>query len=200
MATGDYCTLEEIKARLWPEGASADTVSDTVLEAIISAASAQIDNFCGRRFWITDTTETRYFTTADNEYLWPDVDIVSITSIAVDYDMDRSYSTALDTDDYDLLPTNAALDGKPYSYLRISPLGTERFPTHEAGVQITGYFGWSEIPAAVKQATLIQAERLWKRRDAPFGMISNPAGGDMRLISDLDPDVQILLMRYRKWV
>lgn len=200
MAIGDYCTLAELKARLWPEGATSDTVSDDVLEAIITAVSRVVDNHCGRRFWTTDTTETRYFTTQDNEYLWPDVDVISITSIAVDYDGGRTYSTSLDTDDYDLLPTNAALDSKPYSYLRISPLGSERFPTHEAGVQITGYFGWSATPASVKQATLLQAERIWKRRDAPFGVISNPAGGDMRLLDAIDPDLQVLLWHYRKWV
>lgn len=199
MATGDYCTLADMKARLWPEGATADTLSDDIIESIISAASAQIDNFCGRRFWTTDTTETRYFTADDNEYLWPDVDIISITSIAVDDDMSRAYATTLDTDDYDLLPANAALVGKPYSYIRISPLSSERFPTHQNGVRITGYFGWSAIPASVKQATLLQAERLWKRRDAPFGIISNPAGGDMRLLEALDPDVQTLLYNYRKW-
>jgi hypothetical protein len=42
--------------------------------------------------------------------------------------------------------------------------------------------------------------RIWKRKDTPYGIISNPMGGDMRLIEKLDPDVQALLWNYRKWV
>lgn len=200
MATGDYCTLAEIKERLFPTGSEPDNITDAMLTNIITAVSRQIDLFCSRRFWTTDTTETRYFTTDDNEYLWPEFDIISVTSMAVDYDGGRTYSTTLDTDDYDLLPDNAALDSKPYSYVRIAPMGQERFPTHQRGVQIVGYFGWSATPAGVKEAALIQVGRIWKRKDSPFGMISNPVGGEIRMIEKLDPDVQVLLWNYRKWV
>lgn len=200
MATGDYCTLAELKERLWPSGEETDNITNTMLSNIITAVSSQIGNFCGRRFYTTDTTEVRYFTTVDGEYLWPDLDIISVTTMAVDYNADRTYSTSLDTGDYDLLPTNASLDSKPYSYIRISPLGTERFPTHQNGVKIEGYFGWSAIPAAVKEACLLQCQRVWKRKDSPFGMVSNPVGGEIRMIDKLDPDVQVLLWNYRKWV
>jgi hypothetical protein len=106
MATGDYCTLAEIKSRLWPEGTAPDTISDTMLSGIISAVSRLVDLFCSRRFYTTVADETRYFTTEDNEYLFPDLDIISVTSIAVDYNGGRTYGAA--TTDYDLLPDNAA--------------------------------------------------------------------------------------------
>jgi hypothetical protein len=192
--------LAELKTRLWPEGATSDTVSDTVLETIITSVSREIDALCGRRFWTTDTTETRYFTAHDPTILFPEVDIVSITSIAVDYDGSRAYSTTMDTADYDLLPANAAVDSIPYSWIEIAPMGDESFPTHRNGVKVVGYFGWSAVPAAVEEATLIQCQRVWKRRDSPFGVISNPAGGDMRLLEKIDPDVQALLWNYRKVV
>ena len=199
-ATGDYCSLMEIKERLWPEGANTDSISDLMLGNMITATSRLIDDICNRRFYTTAADETRYFTTQDSEYLFPDLDIISITSIAVDYNAGRTYSTTLATTDYDLLPDNAALDGKPYSYIRIAPLGEEAFPTHQKGIKIIGKFGWSAVPAAVREACLIQVERVWKRKDSPFGIISNPVGGDMRLIEKLDPDVQVLLWNYRKWV
>ncbi len=199
-ATGDYCSLMEIKERLWPPGANTDSVSDLMLGNIITAVSRQVDNFCERRFYTTAADETRYFTTEDTEYLFPDLDVISVTSIAVDYDGGRAYSNTLATTDYDLLPDNAALDSKPYSYIRIAPLGQERFPTHQKGIRIVGKFGWSSVPAGVKEACLIQVERIWKRKDSPFGIISNPVGGDMRLLDKLDPDVQVLLWNYRKWV
>lgn len=199
MATGDYCTVGELKQRIWPTGTTPDTTEDIMLQSIITATSRAIDNFCGRRFYTTAADETRYFTTRDEEYLWPDLDIISITSIAVDYNADRTYSTSLDTADYDLLPDNADTDSKPWSYLRIAPLGTERLPKHQRGIKIVGKFGWSTVPTAVKEACLLQGMRLWRRRDAPFGVISNPAGGDMRLLEHIDPDVQMLLYPYRKW-
>lgn len=200
MATGDYCTLAELQYRIWPPGATADTADDAALENIITAVSRTVDNFCNRRFYTTDTTETRYFSTYDNEFLYPDVDIVSITTLKVDYDGDRTYEITFDTTDYDLMPANAAVDSKPYSWVQISPLGTERWPTHRNGIEIVGYFGWSATPAAVKEATLIQSMRVWKRKDSPFGIISNPVGGELRLLNKLDPDVEVLLAPYKKWV
>src|SRR5512139_410875 len=154
--TGDYCSLVEIKERLWPEGANTDSISDLMLGNIITAVSREIDNICNRRFYTTAADETRYFTTKDSEYLFPDLDIISITSITIDEDAGRTYGTTLATTDYDLYPENAALDSKPYSYIRISPLGEHGFPTHAKGVKIIGKFGWSTIPAAVREACLIQ--------------------------------------------
>lgn len=200
MATGDYCTVGELKNRIWPAGSTPDTDEDIMLQSVITAISRVIDNYCGRRFYTTSTDETRYFTTSDEEYLYPHYDIVSVTSIAVDYNGDRTYNTSMDTGDYDLLPADAATDSKPYSYIRVSPLGTERFPSHQNGVKIVGKFGWSTVPVPVKEACILQAQRLWKRKDAPFGIISNPAGGEMRLIDKLDPDIELLLYPYRKWV
>jgi hypothetical protein len=200
MATGDYCSLPELKYRIWPDGTTPDSENDTMLASIITAVSREIDNLCGRRFYTTTADETRYFTTSDKEYLFPNLDIVSITSLKVDYNANRTYSVTLGTDDYDLEPANASLDSKPYSWIRISPLGSEVFPTHSKGVQIIGKFGWSAVPSAVKEACLLQALRVWTRRNAPFGIISNPVGGDMRLLTQIDPDLQLLLYEYKKWV
>ena len=56
---------------------------------------------------------------------------------------------------------------------------------------------WYVEPAVVK-ATAIQAHRLFKRRDAPFGVVANAAsGGDMR-ISNLDMDVIALVRPYAR--
>ena len=200
MATGDYCSLPELKARIWPDGVTPDSVDDAILSSIISAVSREIDNMCGRRFYTTTADETRRFTTEDREYLYPEYDVISVTSIKVDYDGDKTYETTLDTSDYDLMPTNASTDSKPYAWIQISPQGSECWPTHVNGIQIVGKFGWSAVPGSIKEACLLQSARLWKRRDAVFGIISNPAGGDMRLIDRLDPDVQLLLWAYRKWV
>jgi hypothetical protein len=54
----------------------------------------------------------------------------------------------------------------------------------------------SAVPAAIRQATVILAMRLFKRLDAPLGMISNDLGS-MR-VGRFDPDVEALVAPFRK--
>jgi hypothetical protein len=198
MATGDYCTLAELKSRIWPDGQTPDNTNDIMLQSMITGVSRVIDDMCGRRFWTTTADETRYFSAQDGEYLFPDIDIISVTTLATDLDGDRVYETTWDTEDYDLLPENASLDSIPYSHIQVSPLGEDAFPIGTKSVKIIGKFGWSSTPAAVREACIIQTMRIYKRRDAPFGMVSNPVGGDVRMLEKLDPDVQVMLYPYRR--
>ena len=50
-------------------------------------------------------------------------------------------------------------------------------------------------PATVTQASLIQASRLWKRKDRWVGM---PRTGVVEMLRELDPDVRQFLSAYRK--
>lgn len=59
-------------------------------------------------------------------------------------------------------------------------------------------FEWSaeDVPKVVRSATLIQAERLFKRSAAPLGIatVNTVDGGTgMRITARLDPDVDVLL-------
>ncbi len=79
------------------------------------------------------------------------------------------------------------------------PNGSYSFPRGGSNsIKIVGKFGWSSHPDAVREACLLYCMRLFKRRDAPFGIISNPVGGDMRLLNRLDPDIEMLLAPYRR--
>lgn len=199
MADGDYCTSTELKRRLWPDGTTPDTSNDTDLGNIITAVSAWINNYCGRRFYSTAADETKYYTADLPDVLFCGDDILSVTTLATDDDGDRTYETTWATTDYDLLPLN----GAPYTRIELAPLGEQSFPVHRKGVKIVGKFGYcatASLPAAVKEACVLQCMRVWKRRDAPFGVVSNPVGGEMRLIVDLDPDVAQLLDPYRRVV
>jgi hypothetical protein len=65
-------------------------------------------------------------------------------------------------------------------------------------VKVTGIFGWPSVPAAVKQAALIQAGAIWSSRTAPFGVIgSQDLGGVLRMSAALHPEARILLEPYR---
>jgi hypothetical protein len=51
---------------------------------------------------------------------------------------------------------------------------------------------------AVKQATVIQAARIFKRNDSPLGIAGFGEMGAVRVGVQLDPDVKHLIDVYRK--
>lgn len=180
--TNGYCSLSELKARL----GITDTNDDTVLEAVIEAASRAIDGETGRVFYAT--TETRYFTAEDGELLFVD-DLLSVTSLKTDLDGDRVYETTWSATDYDLEPYNRT----PKTRIQMAPYGTRYFPSVRRGVEITGSWGYSATaPDAINEACLLMAARLFKRKGAPFGVLMNPDLGTAR-IPQIDPDVKLLI-------
>ncbi len=56
-----------------------------------------------------------------------------------------------------------------------------------------------QYPGPVIEACLIQAARIWKRKDAPFGVTGATEFGQASVIVRLDPDVRQLLSTYR-WI
>lgn len=186
--TNGYCTLDEFKTRADIVGST----DDTMLETMIEAASRMIDGWCGRSFY-EDTAQTRYYTPEAFDVLALPDDLVSITTLKTDEDADRVYETTWTTDDYDLEPNTA-----PYQRIYPSLIGDYMFPTHRKAVQIVGTFGYSAVPHAVREACLLQTMRLYKRKDAPFGVAGTQDAGQLQTISAIDPDVKQQLMPYRR--
>jgi len=86
-----------------------------------------------------------------------------------------------------LYPLSAAHRGHPWTRMAYPGWRPEV-------VTVTAQWGWSSVPETVEQATLLQAARFFKRRDAPFGVAGSPESGtEMRLLSKVDPDVALLL-------
>jgi len=192
--TNGYATLAELKARL----NITDTADDAVLEAVITAASRSIDADTGRQFFAT--TATRYFT-ADSSYLVFIDDLLSITSLKADLDGDRVHEDTWSSSDYDLEPYNGASQSiqEPYTRIRLRPRSNKYFPTFRHGVEVVGSWGFAATaPAPVNEACLIQAARLFKRKDAPFGVLGTPELGVVRL-PKLDMDVRQLLAPFVRY-
>lgn len=188
MADGDYITLAELASSL----SLTETFADDDLEAAITAASREVDRRTGRRFYAANGT--RYYTPGSPHRLWID-DLASLGSVAVDANMDNTFSESwvLNTD-FVLEPLNAAEDGAPYTTITVSAGGTREFPLWQRSVRVTGRFGWDAAPAQVKQATSILASRLVKRvREAPFGVAGFGIDGGAVRVPSLDPDVDALL-------
>jgi hypothetical protein len=192
-----YCTLADLKAALRVQ----DSIDDSLLELAIESASREIDGYCERVFYSTSATRV-YAPT--NIYTVTTDDIISVTTLKSSSD-GVTYDITWATSDYQLEPLNnvaGGLVGSPFT--RIRATGNYLMPTfsvgtfyeNEALLQVVGVFGWSAIPAAIRQATVILAMRLFKRLDSPMGVISNDLGS-MR-VGRVDPDVEALLSPFRK--
>lgn len=155
---------------------------DAEIQEKITAASRAVDEWCNRQFGKVDAPVQRFYehTSAyvlDGFWVVDVEDVQDVTGLAVTVD-------GIAVTGYTPLPRNAAADGKPYIRLRL--------PDRPCGeIAVTALWGWTAVPAAVKTATKLQASRWLFRRDAPHGIAGSPdfGGGDLRLLSRLDPDV-----------
>ena len=183
-----YATLTDLKKVL----GITDTVDDALLTLALNAASAALENHFGRVF-SKSVGETRYFTARDGDLLFVD-DLVSVESLACDTDGDGVYETVWATTDYILLPSNAPAEGLPYRSIKARPLGTYRFPVWlDAGVKLIGSYGYPAVPVEVNQATLLQATRFFRRKDAIFGVVGGGELGQAVQIAKIDPDIVLML-------
>lgn len=193
--TNCYCTLAELKASL----AITDNVDDTPLEAAITATSRMIDDYTGRFFYQNGTAQTpvaRYYTPLDPWTMNMD-DNYTITQVATDDNFNQTWDTVWATSDYMLEPVNNPQRGWPVN--RMLAIGRYVFPYYlPQSVRITGIWGWASTPAEVNMATLIQAARLFTRRQSPFGIAGSPDLGTVRLSAKLDADVETLLRPFKK--
>lgn len=192
MAT-EYATLAELKAQMAIE--EDDTSRDALLGRALKAASRGIDRATGRRFWLDETATTRTYRLpgrvaceADGDVLLVD-DIGDTTGLLVETGSGSAYSTFTG---YETTPDNAIADGQPVmGLLRVSG----SWGSSSTRVRVTARFGWPAVPDDVAEACLIQASRLFKRKDSPEGVMGSSEWGVVRL-SRRDPDVWNLIEPY----
>jgi hypothetical protein len=165
----------------------------------VESASRAIDSYCNRVFYSTGTAVVRYYSPQDS-YLCDIDDLVSLTSLFTNSDETQSsYNIQWTSEDRQLEPLNGLSDGQPTPFTRIRAICEYTFQTlnGEASVKVTGVFGFSAVPIAITQATVIQASSIYKRLDSPLGIISGELG-TMRVGTRLDPDVAQLVDGFRK--
>jgi hypothetical protein len=191
-----YATLAEFKSSI----GITDTTDDTPLQSCLDAADQLINNYVDTKVGFGQTaSQTRYYTADRFDFVLTDP-IVSVSQLATDINGDGTYSQVWTSNDYVLAPRNAALDSRPYTEIDTSPFSNAdyNFPVGYLEVKVTGVFGWPSVPAAVKQAALIQAGAIWSSRTAPFGVIgSQDLGGVLRMSAALHPEARVLLEPYR---
>lgn len=196
--TNGYATLAEIKARLSIAGAT--TTHDSVLEAVVEAASRRIDNDTNRRFYAS-ASETRFYSPDDSLTLFCPDDILSISLVRTLTSSSggaRTYGDTWNVTDWDLEP----YDGPPFARLVVNPTGLYAFPRVRRAAEVTGTFGYCATgshPLPVREACLLLAARMFERSKAPLGVISGGELSQAVSITKSDPDVNALLAPYRKY-
>lgn len=194
MPADAYASVDQLKA----EFPITDTADDTRLERVLDAVSRQIDRFCGfplRHFWQTDSAAVRHYTADAKDHLWIH-DATAVTALVTDEDGDGTFEITWASTDYLLWPYDASDEERPYTRIEVASTSGQRFPRGiRKGVKVTGRFGWTAVPHEVTEACLLQAARVHKRTAAPFGIAQAASldGSGMRLLSRLDPDVELML-------
>jgi hypothetical protein len=190
--TDPYGDLATFKARAGITGAG----NDAVLLQVLSEASRQIEKWTGRNFNQSAPGTVRYFKSGGSGTLFID-DLVSVSAIATD-DGQRTYPYSWIGTDYDLEPYEAPDIAQPYTRIVVAPYGRYSFGGSPRGVRITGVWGWPAVPDDIAGACYLQATRLWKRKEAPFGVTGSADMGQLRLLPGMDQDVKALVDAYKK--
>lgn len=161
----DYCTTTDLK--LNPDlGISSTDITeyDTVLSALITAASRLVDEQVGKwanYFYPSTDAEIRYYNAFDGHCLEID-EAVSVTEVAVSEGGEvtsTGYTVWADTD-YIEAPYNHARTGEPIRWLEVDTVNGSHsgFSSYPKGNRVTAVFGYSATPPEeIKRATIIQA-------------------------------------------
>lgn len=215
----DYCSVAEVKAQVGKTGSDADTI----LTAMVTAASRAIDNFCNRPdgFVATSTASARVY--AGEGRSWQRIDeCTEISLVAVKASPTDSSYTSWATTDWIAFkgdPERPNFNATPYDAVMCSAVGnysifTSGFFSTKQGfrpdpdyeykrgvptIQITAKWGYATtVPAAIKQAAITLCARWWKRGESAWSdVLASGELGQLLYRKELDPDVKMMLVAGR---
>lgn len=184
-----YATLAELKATL----GVTDTDDDALLERAVEGASRRIDGHCHRRFYADAAATARLYRPVTPLLAFVN-DISTTTGLVVEYDSagDGTYATTVT--DYLLEPLNAFAEGRPAEYL--TNTGASWYTRNaRPPLRVTARWGWPSVPHAVREACVLMAGRMFKRREALLGVAGFGELGAIA-VRPVDPDIVDSLSDY----
>jgi hypothetical protein len=206
-----YITTAEFRGTYKGSTGSYDT---GLIEDLIEAASRYIDNQT-YRFFHTSTGSTGgngatvYYTPELSDTLFIN-DIHVIYSLKTDEDgsggFKTEWNTGVNTGDFWLMPFNAsAFDNTGsfcYQWIDINPQGNYTFPKAPRSVQIVGSFGWSGVPADIKQACYEIVNSSYGRRSGQnmTAVAEVTAAGVVLTPEDIPQSSRKIINAYRRFV
>jgi len=202
--TNGYATLAEIKGYM----SISDNTDNDLLENLIESASRSIDRIANRRFYLDATASARLYRAYSNVFVFVD-DIGTTSNLVVktDEDGNGTYSKTLTLNtDFILDPLTSQSLNRPFTQLTMVS-NTESWPIFPGltsnglrpGVQVTARWGWPSVPDDLNMACLILTADLYKRKDAPGGILGLGDLGVVRM-SPIGRDVTAMVRAYKKEV
>jgi hypothetical protein len=199
-----YATLTQIKNYM----SISDNTDNDLLEDLVESASRSIDRIANRRFYLDATASARLYRAYSNIFVF--VDDIGTTSnlvVAMDENGNGTYSKTLTLNtDYILDPLTSQSLNRPFTQLTMVS-NTESWPIFPGitsnglrpGVQVTARWGWPSVPDDINMACLILTADLYKRKDAPGGILGLGDLGVVRM-SPIGRDVTAMVRAYKKEV
>jgi hypothetical protein len=202
--TNGYATLTEIKNYM----SISDNTDNDLLEDLVESASRSIDRIANRRFYLDSAASARLYRAYSDIFVYVDY-IGSTTDLVVKTDSNGNgtYAKTLTLNtDYILDPLTAPSLGRPYTQLTMVS-NTETWPIFPGitqnglrpGVQVTAKWGWPTVPSDINMACLILTADLYKRKDAPGGILGLGDLGVVRM-SPVGRDITAMVRAYKKEV
>jgi hypothetical protein len=181
MAIGDpYVTLDELKEYL--KLSSKDSYDDALQDAL-SSATSEIESKCNRQFNKSTTASQRSYY-PDSKRLAKVHDFWSTDDLVVTL----NGNTLVQDTDFELHPLDGVVDGRAgWPYWKIRLLNGRTFLCDSLGgapLKVTAKWGWADIPAPIKQASLIMAAETFQLKDAPLGVAGMDAFGSALRVKD----------------
>ncbi|MFT2016296.1 hypothetical protein ACMA1D_10700 [Streptomyces sp. 796.1] len=186
MALGDsYITLPELKAYLG--NVFVDTSQDASLTGALNSASREIERYTRRQFNNAGAATARlYRPTSPRRLIVDDFHTEVGFSLRVDSSDSGTFDTTWSGAEYQAEPLNGVRNGYAgWPYWRLSAVGWRTFPGGwRPSVEVTADWGWSSVPAPVKQACLILAAKNFQLKDSPLGVAGFGEFGVVRVQDD----------------
>ncbi len=207
----NYATVAEVREQL---GGKKREDDDLVIKFMINAAAQMINNILGHPYGFIAGTSATSKLYVGSGYFYQLIDeCVEVTKLEVkesatddDYDEWSSgdYLTASGS------PRNPNFNDVPYTLLITDPTGDEDIFTRgdfygndwmrrgAPTVRVTAKWGYAEtIPYDIKEATIAQVARWYKRSEASWQDIARRREEGQLKYADLDQDIQMMLMSTR---
>ncbi len=166
--TNGYISREELKDQI----DDPSEMTGVRYDDVINATSRAIDELCNQFFYDAGTASAQTYRATQQDHL--DVQPFStLTGLIVktdEGDLGTYGTTWTLTTDY-TVPAEPGFPGRTEPFDRINAVGARWFPVTgwRERVQVTARWGWAAVPPEVKEACMIKAARLARRKDSPEG-------------------------------
>lgn len=176
---------------------SSDSADDDVIQVCLDAAGAFIDKYTYRHF--EPVTQTRRFDTPDDEMLYLDDDLLSVTTIT------NGDGTEVTSSQYSLQPANIAQKwGVKLKGSSGVTWEDDSADDPEQAIQIKGVWGYDySIPADIANVCLSIALKIYRRRtNSPdnTGAATVTGAGVVITPSDVSKADLMMLNNYKRMI